>query len=87
MLGVAAGIPSQVGQWTTYTNALPDPKLPDVPLLGNGQLGILLDAHSSATLEDGVAEGAAGSSISQVGSPHGAFANCEVFYLYFIIRF
>lgn len=40
-------VPDQVGVWSTYTGALPNNQLPDVPLLGNGALGVLLDAHQS----------------------------------------
>ena len=37
-----------MGSWATYPNALPDSKLPDAPLLGNGLLGVILDASSHA---------------------------------------
>ena len=37
--------PSWVGRFTDFTSALPNNQLPHVPLLGNGQLGLLLDAH------------------------------------------
>ena len=42
-------VPDQVGMWSTYTGALPNNQLPDVPLLGNGALGVLLDAHAAST--------------------------------------
>ena len=42
-----ATLPPQVGYWSSFTNALPNNKLPDVPLLGNGAIGILLDAYST----------------------------------------
>lgn len=35
--------------WNSYLNALPASQLPDVPLLGNGHLGIALDSHSSSS--------------------------------------
>jgi len=42
-----ATLPTTVGVWVGHTNALPDPLLPDVPLLGNGAVGALLDARNS----------------------------------------
>jgi hypothetical protein len=54
-----AGAPP-VGHWSDYTSALPASQLPQVPLLGNGHLGVALDSHrtSSAT---GVGPGSANS--------------------------
>ena len=40
--------PSAVGTWSAYPNALPDSKLPDLPLVGNGVIGVILDASSRA---------------------------------------
>lgn len=44
--------PSFVAHWPAATSALPDPFLPDVPLLGNGHIGVLMD-----TLTDGPSPG------------------------------
>ncbi len=35
-----------VGTWTSAPNALPDPQLPHVPLVGNGRIGVAVDASS-----------------------------------------
>jgi hypothetical protein len=40
-------LPSYVGVWTEATNELPNSKLPDVPVSGNGVVGALLDATST----------------------------------------
>ena len=40
--------PSYVGVWDTPPNALPNNKLPDVPLSGNGVTGVLLDASNDS---------------------------------------
>jgi hypothetical protein len=37
--------PSFVGRWVGATQSLPDSKLPQNPLLGNGHLGVLLDSR------------------------------------------
>ena len=37
--------PSIVGRFANYTNALPNSQLPHAPLLGNGALGVAVDAH------------------------------------------
>ena len=34
------------GSWHGHTNALPNPRLPHVPLSGNGAIGLLLDARN-----------------------------------------
>lgn len=44
-VGVLAITPNFVGVWTSPPAALPNPLLPDVPLAGNGFLGVLLDSH------------------------------------------
>ena len=38
-------IPSQIGTWLHYPNALPTLQMTQIPLLGNGHLGIALDAR------------------------------------------
>lgn len=43
---VYSRIPTHQGVWTGPTNALPDSKIGDTPLLGNGNLGILFDTHN-----------------------------------------
>jgi hypothetical protein len=47
-----AGPPPFVARWSAATKALPNQFLPDVPLLGNGRVGVLMD-----TLTDGPAAG------------------------------
>jgi hypothetical protein len=44
----AAGvkIPTWQGVWTSYTGALPYNQLADNPLIGNGRVGVMLDAHA-----------------------------------------
>jgi len=34
------------GSWAGFTNALPNPRLPHVPMAGNGALGLMLDARN-----------------------------------------
>ena len=46
--GLGAAPPTQVGTWSGVLNALPNAQLIDTPLLGNGALGVLLDAHDAA---------------------------------------
>ena len=46
-LGAGGWLPTQVGTWGAAPSLLPNPKLPDAPLLGNGALGVLLDSHAS----------------------------------------
>ncbi len=43
----STNLPTYVGVWTTPTNALPAKQLPDVPISGNGQLGLLLDTRAA----------------------------------------
>ena len=43
----SAAPPTYVGVWTAPPNALPSGQLPDVPLTGNGQLGLLLDSRAA----------------------------------------
>ena len=38
--------PTQVGEWTSFPNSLPNPRLPHTPLLGNGALGVSVDARN-----------------------------------------
>jgi hypothetical protein len=42
------GVPSQAGEWSSRPGALPSSQLPHVPMTGNGQLGVMLDAHAPA---------------------------------------
>ena len=44
---VFATPPATVGVFNGYTRRLPSTQLPAVPLLGNGALGVLLDAHDN----------------------------------------
>lgn len=53
----AAVLPTQVGTWHAHPNALPNGQLPDVPLLGNGHLGVALDAHDAAHVQNGTHSG------------------------------
>ena len=57
--------PGLVGTWARYTNALPALQLPQVPLLGNGHLGVALDArddgHGGGGGASGLGPGAANS--------------------------
>ena len=43
--------PSVVGSWQNYPNALPTTQMSQVPLLGNGLLGVALDAHNDGNAE------------------------------------
>ena len=44
--GVPAGVPADVGVWTSFPASLPGHRLPDVPLLGDTRgYGVALDAH------------------------------------------
>ena len=54
-LGAGGWLPTQVGTWGAAPSLLPNPKLPDAPLLGNGALGVLeasdvlvVDPHSAS---------------------------------------
>eukprot|EP01048_Picozoa_sp_COSAG05_P026110 COSAG05_NODE_6963_length_874_cov_1.005161_1_plen_265_part_10 len=38
--------PSFTAQWPAATNALPNQFLPDIPLLGNGHIGVLMDTRT-----------------------------------------
>ena len=40
--------PDITGEWAAPPGALPNAQLPHVPLLGNGRVGLLLDAHAPA---------------------------------------
>ena len=40
--------PSIIGAWAAPPAQLPHPQLPHVPLVGNGRVGLLLDAHAPA---------------------------------------
>lgn len=50
-LSVADGVPALVGNWSTYTQSLPNSQLPHVPMVGNGQIGVLLDSWGAASSE------------------------------------
>ena len=39
-------VPTHQGVWSGPTNALPDRKIGNTPLLGNGKLGVLYDTHN-----------------------------------------
>eukprot|EP01065_Artemidia_motanka_P032904 TRINITY_DN39886_c0_g1_i1.p1 TRINITY_DN39886_c0_g1~~TRINITY_DN39886_c0_g1_i1.p1 ORF type:complete len:762 (+),score=211.77 TRINITY_DN39886_c0_g1_i1:54-2339(+) len=45
-VAAASAAPSQVGRWSSEIKLLPDAKLPHVPLLGNGYLGVAVDTNS-----------------------------------------
>jgi len=45
------------GIWTTYTNSLPHNQLPHVPMVGNGQIGILYDTSSSNRSKNNIGPG------------------------------
>lgn len=49
LVGVAqARLPTLAGTWSTYPNALPNLQLPHSPISGNGHLGVIVDASSTA---------------------------------------
>lgn len=56
---VAVPPPRFTSFWPAPTNALPNQLLPDVPLLGNGHIGVLMDTHT-----DGASAGHTGRSFA-----------------------